>query len=109
MSAPDQIVVDPAQLRRFADDINRCHSVYKTSLQNSVAKVNSLKGVWTGGAADTFNTSFNQLLGKCNESMKALERLIKALYESADAYERNEKSVTNEASKMAKLPANKMR
>lgn len=109
MSATDQIIVDPAQLRRFADDINRCHSVYKTSLQNSVAKVNSLKGVWTGSAADTFNTSFNQLNNKCNESMKALERLIKALYESADAYERNEKSVTNEASKMAKLPENKMR
>ena len=109
MSAPDQIIVDPAQLRKYADDINRCHTVYKTSLQNSVAKVNTLKGVWTGAASETFNTSFQQLLTKCNESMGALERLIKALYESADAYERNEKSVTNEASKMAKLPENKMR
>ena len=109
MAANDQIVVDPAQLRKYADDINRCHTVYKTNLQNSTAKINSLKGVWTGDAADTFNVSFQQLNSKCNESLDALARLIKALYESADAYERNEKAVKSEASKMAKLPENKMR
>lgn len=35
--------------------------------------------------------------------------MVNALYESADAYEKNEKAVQQEASKMPKLPTNSFR
>ena len=107
--ATNEIVVNPAELRKNADEVGKCHTVYRTNLYNSKSQVDSLKGVWTGAAADTFNASFQQLLNKCNEGLETLGRMVNALYESADAYERNEKAIQNEASKMQKLPENKMR
>jgi len=104
-----EIVVNPAELRRFADDIGKCHTTYRNNLQSSKAQIDSLKGVWTGAAADTFNTSFQQLLDKCSLGLETLGRMVNALYESADAFERNEKAVQNEASNMQKLPQNSMR
>jgi|GEM_PF-3273139 len=105
----NEIVVNPAELRRFADDIGKCHTTYRNNLQQSKAQIDSLKGVWTGTAADTFNTSFQQLLDRCSLGLETLGRMVNALYESADAFERNEKAIQNEASKMQKLPQNKMR
>ena len=109
MADNNEIIVDPAQLRKYADDIGKCHTSYRTSLYSSKGQVDSLKGIWTGSAADTFNASFQQLLNKCNEGLDTLGRMVNALYESADTFERNEKAVQNEASKMQKLPQNKMR
>ena len=107
--AANEIVVNPAELRKYADDIGKCHTVYRTNLYNAKGQVDSLKGIWTGDASTTFNASFQQLLDKCNEGLETLGRMVNALYESADTYERNEKSVQDEASKMQKLPENKMR
>ena len=107
--AANEIMVNPAELRKYADDIGKCNTVYRTNLSSSKGQVDSLKGVWTGAAADAFNASFQQLLNKCNEGVETLGRMVNALYESADTYERNEKSVQDEASKMQKLPENKMR
>ena len=107
--AGNEIVVDPAQLRKYAEDIGKCHAAYRTSLNSAQGQIGSLKGVWTGAAADSFNASFKQLSDKCNEGLGTLGRMVNALYESADAYDRNEKAVQNEASKMQKLPENKMR
>jgi len=107
--AANEIVVNPAELRKYAEDIGKCHTVYRTNLYGSKGQVDSLKGVWTGEAAAAYNASFQQLLDKCNEGLETLGRMVNALYESADAYERNEKSVQDEASKMQKLPENTMR
>lgn len=107
--AANEIIVNPAELRKYAEEINKCNTVYRTNLNSSQGHVDSLKGVWTGAAADAFNSSFQQLMSKCNEGLQTLGRMVTALYESADAYERNEKAVTDEASKMQKLPENKMR
>ena len=107
--AANEITANPAELRKYADEIGKCHTTYRTSLYNSKGQVDSLKGVWTGDAAATFNASFQQLLDKCNEGIETLGRMVNALYESADAYERNEKAVQSEASKMPKLPNNTMR
>jgi WXG100 family type VII secretion target len=107
--AANEINVNPAELRKYADEIGKCHTTYRTNLFNSKSQVDSLKGVWTGDAADAFNASFQQLLDKCNEGLETLGRMVNALYESADSYERNEKAVQNDASKMPKLPSNTMR
>jgi len=105
----NEITANPAELRKYADEIGKCHTTYRTNLYNSKGQVDSLKGVWTGPAADTFNVGFQKLLDKCSEGLETLGRMANALYESADAYERNEKAVQSEASKMPKLPNNTMR
>ena len=105
----NDIKANPAELRKYADEIGKCHTVYRTNLTNSKSQIDSLKGVWTGDAAGAFHASFNQLLIKCNEGMDTLSRMAKALYESADTYERSEKAVQSEASKLPKLPNNTMR
>ena len=105
----NEITANPAELRKYADEIGKCHTTYRTNLQSSKSQVDSLKGVWTGSAATQFNASFQQLLDKCSLGLETLGRMVNALYESADAYERNEKAVQNEASKMPKLPNNTMR
>jgi hypothetical protein len=46
---------------------------------------------------------------KCSEGLDTLSRMENALYDSADAYERSEKAIQNEASKIPKLPGNTMR
>lgn len=105
----NEITANPAELRKYADEIGKCHTVYRTNLYASKSQVDSLKGVWTGDAATTFQASFQQLLDKCSEGLDTLARMENALYESADAYERNEKAIQNEAGKMPKLPDNTMR
>jgi WXG100 family type VII secretion target len=105
----NEITANPAELRKYADEIGKCHTVYRTNLYTSKSQVDSLKGVWTGAAADAFNASFQKLLDKCSEGLDTLSRMENALYDSADAYERNEKAIQSEASKMPKLPGNTMR
>ncbi|MCL2699919.1 MAG: WXG100 family type VII secretion target [Defluviitaleaceae bacterium] len=105
----NEITANPAELRKYAEEIGKCHTVYRNNLHTSKSQVDSLKGVWTGGAADAFGASFQRLLDKCSEGIETLARMENALYESADAYERNEKAIQSEASKMPKLPSNTMR
>jgi len=105
----NEITANPAELRKYADEIGKCHNAYRTSLANSKSQVDSLKGVWTGDAATAFNASFTKLYASCSEGMEVLSRMSKALYDSADAYDRSEKSVQSEASKLPKLPHNTMR
>jgi len=107
--AANEIKANPAELRKYAEEINKCHASYRTNLFNAKDQIESLRGVWTGDAAATFNTSFQQLLARCGDGLETLGRMVNALYESADAYERNEKAVQSEASKMPKLPNNTMR
>jgi WXG100 family type VII secretion target len=105
----NEITANPAELRKYAEEIGKCHTTYRNNLYSSKSQVDSLKGVWTGSAADTFGASFQQLLDKCNEGLETLGRMVNALYESADSYERSEKAIQSEASKMPKLPNNTMR
>lgn len=105
----NDIQADPAKLRQIADDIGKVHTALRNTLHASNSQVGSLKGVWTGEAAISFNSGFQRVLDRCAESLGTVERLVHALYDSADAYERNEKTVQQEASKLPKLPNNTMR
>ena len=104
-----EIHADPARLRQIADAVGQCRRALRADLSSAQSQVSSLKGVWTGAGAEAFQASFHSLLQKCEESMDAVAKLGKALYDSADAYERNEKSVRQEAANIPKLPANSMR
>ncbi|MEA4925475.1 MAG: WXG100 family type VII secretion target [Syntrophomonadaceae bacterium] len=105
----NEIQADPARLRQIADDIGKVHTSLCNTLHASNSQVASLKGVWTGEAAVAFNASFQKILDQCSESLGTVERLVNTLYDSADTYERNEKTVQDEAAKMPKLPNNTMR
>ena len=98
--------VDPAQLRKMADSIGQVHTNLRNNCYTAKSQIDSLKNVWTGDAAGTFQQSFQLLLDKCNESLLTIQSMVNALYDSADAYERNEKAVQQEAAKLPKLPTN---
>lgn len=105
----NEIQADPAKLRTVAGDIGKVYTGLRNALYTSSSQVGSLKGVWTGEASTVFNASFQKLLDQCSESLAVVDRLVNALYDSADAYERNEKAVQQEVSKLPKLPNNTMR
>lgn len=105
----NEITVNPAELRRYAEEIGKCHAVYQTNIATAKERIDSLQRVWTGAAADTFNAGFKQLHTKSLEGLDTLKRMTNALYDSAQTYETNEKAVQSEASKLPKLPQNKMR
>ena len=101
--------VDPTKLRKMAEDIGQVHTVLRNNCYSAKSKIDSLKNVWTGEAAGTFNQSFQILLDRCSESLQTIQNMVNALYDSADAYEKNEKAVQQEAAKMPKLPTNTIR
>lgn len=105
----NEIQADPAKLRKHAESIQSIRQTLQNNIYSGKAQIDSLKGVWTGEAAGTFNASFTKLLAGCEDSIKTVGNMAQALYESADAYDRNEKAVQQEASKMPKLPTNTMR
>ncbi|MEA4924233.1 MAG: WXG100 family type VII secretion target [Syntrophomonadaceae bacterium] len=105
----NEIQADPAKIRQIADGIGGVYTSLRNSLYESSGQVSSLKGIWSGTAAEAFNASFQTLIDKCAQSLEIVGRLENALYESADAYERSEKSIEQEASNMPKLPENTMR
>lgn len=104
-----EITANPEELRKYADEMGRCQSNYRTDLFHSKSQIDSLKGIWTGAAATDFYANFQKLFDQCSESLDTLSRMEAALFDSADAYEKNEKAVQAEASKMPKLPNNTMR
>ena len=101
--------VDPAKLRKIAENIGQIHTNLRNHCYTAKSQIDSLKNVWTGDAAATFNQIFQVLLDRCSESLLTIQSMVNALYESADAYEKNEKAVQQEASKMPKLPTNTIR
>lgn len=104
-----EIQADPAKIRQIADGVGGVYTSLRNTLYASSGQVNSLKGIWSGAAAEAFNANFQSLLDNCSRSLEVVGRLGNALYESADAYERSEKSIEQEASNMPKLPENTMR
>lgn len=105
----NEIHADPVLLRKYGEEIGKCHTALRNGLYSSKGQVDQLKGVWTGGAADTFQQSFQKLLDQCAQSLQTVEKMVNALYDSADAYERSEKSIQQEAARLPKLPSNTMR
>lgn len=103
------IQVDSAKLRKMAESIGQIHTSLRNSTYSAKGQIDSLKNVWTGEAAATFNQSFQNMLDRCNESLITINNMVNALYDSADAYDKNEKAVQQEASKMPKLPTNSFR
>jgi WXG100 family type VII secretion target len=105
----NEITLNPVELRKCADEINKCYSQCMTELMHSKALVGSLKGVWSGSAAGAFGANFKELYRRCKNTTQILKRMMNTLYETAAAYESNERNLQNEVAKLPKLPNNTMR
>lgn len=107
--AENQMQVDPAKLRSSAEAIGAVHTSINSNMQSAKAQVDSLKNIWTGDGATTFNQSFQVLLDKCSENLQIIAKMENALYEAADAYEKSEKSIQQQAAQLRKIPKSSMR
>ena len=95
--------VDAVQMNNLAGDIRKCQSQMKTIIDNGKAQIDSLKGIWTGDGADTFNASFKVLYDKSCETLQFIQQMATALNEAAETYAASEKKIESEASNMKKL------
>ncbi|MCR4786792.1 MAG: WXG100 family type VII secretion target [Lachnospiraceae bacterium] len=98
--------VDAAQLRSLAESIDKAQNGLREACYGAKGQIDSLKGVWTGEAASTYQTSFQRLMDACNESLNTLGKMVNSIYDSADNYEKTVKAVQNDVKDIPKLPTN---
>ena len=96
--------VDAAYLRSLAESVDKAQNGLRTSCYAAKGQIDQLKGVWTGDAANTYQTSFQKLMDECNESLATLGKMVNSIYESADRYDKTIKAVQNDAKDIPKLP-----
>ena len=98
--------VDAGKLRALAESVDRAQTGLRDSCYSAKAQIDSLKNVWTGEAANTYQTSFQKLMDSCAESLETLGKMVNSIYESADRYERTIKTVESDVKDIPKLPTN---
>lgn len=98
--------VDAAKLRSLAESIDKVQSGLRESCYSAKGQIDSLKNVWTGEAANTYQTSFQKLMDSCNESLNTLGKMVNSIYESAERYDKTVKAVQNDVKDIPKLPTN---
>mgnify|MGYP002528290224 CR=1 FL=1 len=98
--------VDAAQLRSLAESIDKAQNGLRESCYSAKGQIDSLKGVWTGEAANTYQTCFQRLMDACNESLTTLGKMVNSIYDTADKYEKTIKAVQNDVKDIPKLPTN---
>ncbi len=100
------IKVDAAKLRSLAESVDRVQSGLRESCYSAKGQIDSLKNIWTGTAADTYQTSFQKLMDECNEALGVMGKMVNSIYESADRYEKSMKAVQDDVKNIPKLPTN---
>ncbi len=100
------ISVDAAKLRSLAESLDKVQNGLKESCYGAKGRIDSLKNIWTGEAASTYQTSFQKLMDECNEALGIMGKMVNSLYDSADRYDKSVKAVQNDAKNIPKLPTN---
>ena len=98
------IKVDAAKLRSLAESIDKVQSALRESCYSAKNQIDSLKNIWTGEAASSYQTSFQKLMDEFNESLTVLGKMVNSLYDSADRYDKSMKEVQNDVKDIPKLP-----
>ncbi len=98
--------VDAAKLRSLAESVDKVQAGLKESCYSAKGQIDGLKNIWTGEAANTYQTSFQKLMDSCNEALNTLGKMVNSLYDSADRYDRTVKTVQNDVKDIPKLPTN---
>ena len=80
------IKVDPQQLISTADEFNGTGGQVKGLTDQMVSIIDSLKSVWEGEAATTYNTKFHQLQDDMDKMYRMIQEHVKDLNEMAQQY-----------------------
>ena len=80
------IKVDPQKLISTADEFNGTGNQVKSLTDNMVSIIDSLRSVWEGEAATTYNTKFHQLQDDMDKMYRMIQEHVKDLNEMAQQY-----------------------
>ncbi len=100
------VQVDAAKLRSLAESVDKVQTSLRESCYGAKSQIDSLKNIWTGEAATTYQTSFQKLMDDCNEALTVLGKMVNSLYDSADRYDKTMKTVESDVKNIPKLPTN---
>ena len=98
--ATEQISVDTQQLKQYSGELKASYPKMFSYLSQARTSVKSLKSTWTGPAASEFYGRFDSIIVKCEEVLKVVDGYSRALSDSAQVYDANEKTVTDNANKL---------
>lgn len=80
------IKVDPQKLISTAEEFSGTGNQVKTLTDNMISIIDSLKSVWEGEAATTYNTKFHQLQDDMDKMNRMIQEHVKDLNEMAQQY-----------------------
>lgn len=80
------IKVDPQKLIGTADEFNGIGGQVKGLTDQMVSIIDSLKSVWEGDAANTYNAKFHQLQDDMDRMYRMIQEHVKDLNEMAQEY-----------------------
>ena len=78
------------KLRAASGEFGSTNGQIKAITTEMTELVNSLKGTWTGEAADAFTSKFNQLSDDMEKIYRMVDEHVKDLQEMATQYEKAE-------------------
>ncbi len=109
MASNQELRVSPAELRKYASEMEKIQKTYVTLISQADDELKKLKPIWTGAAAEQYTTTFTKAKTTCSEYIESLKLTIASLNETADNYERNIQQVKSAADDLPKLSGNTMR
>ncbi len=109
MATNEELRVSPAELRKYASEMEKIYKVYVTLISQADDEMKKLKPIWTGAAAEQYTTTFNKAKTICSEYIETLKLTITSLNESADNYDRNIQQIKSAADELPRLSGNTMR
>lgn len=80
------IKVDPQKLISTSEEFSTTGNQVKTLTDNMITIIDSLKSVWEGEAATTYNTKFHQLQDDMDKMHRMIQEHVKDLIEMAQQY-----------------------
>ena len=98
--------VDAPKLISLAESVDKVQTGLRESCYSAKGQIDSLKNIWTGEAAMAYQQSFQKLMDKCSEALTTLGKMVSSLYDTADRYDKNFKSVKDDVKNIPKLPTN---
>ena len=80
------IKVDPQKLISTSEEFSATGNQVKTLTDNMITIIDSLRTVWEGEAATTYNTKFHQLQDDMEKMNRMIQEHVKDLVEMAQQY-----------------------
>lgn len=80
------IKVDPQKLISTADEFNTTGGQVRSLTEQMMSIIDSMKSMWEGEAATTYNTKFHQLDDDMQKMHRMIEEHVKDLNEMAQQY-----------------------